>query len=97
LALERLPQLVVLTYTNRAADEMQQRTQQRILESGLRLEIVEAFNRAFFGTIHSFCVKLLTAHGHHLGLPGDLELITDDEELWSQFVQQHTQVGHSLG
>jgi len=97
LALERLPQLVVVTYTNRAADEMQQRTQQRILESGLRLEIVEAFNRAFFGTIHSFCVKLLAAHGHHLGLPGDLELITDDEELWSQFVQQHTRVGHSLG
>jgi ATP-dependent exoDNAse (exonuclease V) beta subunit len=34
-ALERLPQLVVVTYTNRAADEMQQRTRQRILEAGL--------------------------------------------------------------
>ena len=73
-ALERLPQLVVVTYTNRAADEMQQRTRQRILESGLPLEVIEAFNRAFFGTIHSFCVKLLAAHGHHLGLPADLEL-----------------------
>ena len=73
-ALERLPQLVVVTYTNRAADEMQQRTRQCILESGLPLEIIEAFNRAFFGTIHSFCVKLLAAHGHHLGLPADLEL-----------------------
>src|SRR5450432_25137 len=79
-ALERLPQLVVVTYTNRAADEMQQRTRQHILEGGLSLEVIEAFNRAFFGTIHSFCVKLLAAHGHHLGLPADLELITDDEE-----------------
>ena len=70
-ALERLPQLVVVTYTNRAADEMQQRTRQRILEAGLSLEVIEAFNRAFFGTIHSFCVKLLAAHGHHLGLPGE--------------------------
>ncbi len=96
-ALERLPQLVVVTYTNRAADEMQQRTRQCILESGLPLEIIEAFNRAFFGTIHSFCVKLLAAHGHHLGLPADLELITDDEELWNQFVQQQTTIGRSLG
>jgi ATP-dependent exoDNAse (exonuclease V) beta subunit len=96
-ALERLPQLVVVTYTNRAADEMQQRTRHSILESGLPLEIVEAFNRAFFGTIHSFCVKLLATHGHHLGLPADLELITDDEELWNQFVQQQTAIGRSLG
>src|ERR1043166_1241454 len=31
-ALEWLPQLVVVTYTNRAADEMQQRARQQILE-----------------------------------------------------------------
>jgi len=96
-ALERLPQLVVVTYTNRAADEMQQRTRQRILEAGLSLEVIEAFNRAYFGTIHSFCVKLLAAHGHHLGLPANLELITDDEDLWNQFVQQQTTIGRSLG
>jgi ATP-dependent helicase/nuclease subunit A len=96
-ALERLPQLVVVTYTNRAADEMQQRARRCILESRLPLEIIEAFNRAFFGTIHSLCVKLLAAHGHHLGLPSNLELITDDEELWNQFVQQQTTIGRSLG
>lgn len=95
-ALEWLPQLVVVTYTNRAADEMQQRTRQQILEAGLSLDIIEAFNRAFFGTIHSFCVKLLTAHGHHLGLPANLELITDDDDLWNKFVQQYTTIGRSL-
>jgi ATP-dependent helicase/nuclease subunit A len=95
-ALEWLPQLVVVTYTNRAADEMQQRTRQQVLEAGLSLDVIEAFNRAFFGTIHSFCVKLLAAHGHHLGLPANLELITDDAQLWNQFVQQYTTVGRSL-
>src|SRR5690348_10477168 len=55
---EWLPRLVVVTYTNRAADEMQQRTRQRILETGLPVEIMEAFGRAFFGTIHAFCMKL---------------------------------------
>ena len=94
---ESLPQLVVVTYTNRAADEMQQRTRQRILEARLPLEVIEAFSRAFFGTIHSFCMKLLAAHGHHLGLPANLELISDDAELWNQFVQQYTTIGRSLG
>src|SRR5216117_1334213 len=97
LALEWLPQLVVVTYTNRAADEMQQRTRQRILEAGLPLEIVEAFGRAFFGTIHAFCMKLLATHGHRLGLPARLETITDDDDLWNEFVEQQTEIGHSLG
>ncbi|HEY7001898.1 MAG TPA: UvrD-helicase domain-containing protein [Candidatus Udaeobacter sp.] len=96
-ALEWLPQLVVVTYTNRAADEMQQRTRQRILEAGLPLETVEAFGRAFFGTIHAFCMKLLTTHGHHLGLPAQLETITDDDDLWNEFIQQQTEIGRSLG
>jgi len=95
-ALEWLPQLVVVTYTNRAADEMQQRTRQQILEARLSFEILEAFNRAYFGTIHSFCMKLLAAHGHHLGLSQNLDLITDDADLWNQFVQQYTTVGRSL-
>ena len=76
VALEWLPQLVVVTYTNRAADEMQQRARQQILEDpklSKNPEVVDAFNRAFFGTIHSFCLKLLATHGHHLGLPQNLD------------------------
>ena len=96
-ALEWLPQLVVVTYTNRAADEMQQRTRQQILEAGLPLETVEGFGRAFFGTIHAFCMKLLATHGHRLGLPARLETITDDDDLWNEFVEQQTEIGHSLG
>lgn len=99
LALEWLPQLVVVTYTNRAADEMQQRTRQQILEDpklSKNPEVIDAFNRAFFGTIHSFCMKLLATQGHHLGLPQNLELITDDADLWNLFVQQYTTIGRSL-
>ena len=98
-ALEWLPQLVVVTYTNRAADEMQQRARQQILEDpklSKNPEVIDAFNRAFFGTIHSFCMKLLGTHGHHLGLPQNLDLITDDADLWNQFVQKYATVGRSL-
>ena len=78
-AAEILPRLVVVTFTNRAADEMQQRTRQALLQENLRQEVQTAFNRAFFGTIHSFCMKLLTDFGHYLGLPAPLELVEDDD------------------
>ncbi|HXM73941.1 MAG TPA: UvrD-helicase domain-containing protein, partial [Chthoniobacterales bacterium] len=59
--------------------------------------IQAAFNRAFFGTIHSFCMKLLTNYGHYLGLPSPLDLVAeDDEELWDAFVQQHHHIGRNL-
>src|SRR2546428_4846484 len=93
---EMLPRLVVVTFTNRAADEMQQRARQRIFEAGVSPHVLIAFNRTFFGTIHSFCMKLLGAHGHHLGLAARLDLITDDQELWNDFVQRTDSVGNSL-
>src|SRR5262250_487999 len=96
-AAEILPRLVVVTFTNRAADEMQQRTRQALLEENLRQDIQSAFSRAFFGTIHSFCMKLLTDFGHYLGLPAPLELVEDDEDLWQEFAQNQTRIGRSLG
>ena len=95
-AVRMLPRLVVLTFANRAADEMQQRAREQILLAKPRPEILAAFNRAWFGTIHAFCLKLLNDYGHYLGLPAPLELITDDDDLWNEFVQQQTQVGRSL-
>ena len=95
-AAEILPRLVVVTFTNRAADEMQQRTRQALLQENLRPEVQTAFNRAFFGTIHSFCMKLLTDFGHYLGLPAPLELVTEDDDLWQEFAQNQTRIGRSL-
>ncbi len=95
-AREWLPQLVVVAFTNRAADEMQQRARAEVLQSGVPAETLAAFNRAFFGTIHAFCVRLLETYGHYLGLPPTFEVITDDDELWNEFIQQQTTIGRSL-
>jgi ATP-dependent helicase/nuclease subunit A len=95
-AVKILPSLVVVTFTNRAADEMQQRTRQALLQENLRPDVQTAFNRAFFGTIHSFCMKLLTDFGHFLGLPAPLELVEDDNDLWQEFAQSQTRIGRSL-
>ncbi len=91
-----LPQLAVVAFTNRAADEMQQRARAEVLRARLPLEILAAFNRAFFGTIHAFCVRLLDTYGHYLGLPPKFEVIADDDEIWNEFVQQQTTIGRSL-
>jgi ATP-dependent helicase/nuclease subunit A len=91
-----LPNLVVVTYTKKAADEMHQRARNEILQRDVDLEILGRFNRAFFGTIHSFCVTLLRAHGHHLGLPPELDLVEDDEESWGAFLRQVSEVAPSL-
>src|SRR3954469_11015467 len=95
-AVSALPRLVVLTFANRAADEMQQRAREEMLRAQLPPEVLGAFNRAWFGTIHAFCFKLLNEYGHYLGLPAPLELLADDEDLWSEFIQQQTLVGRAL-
>jgi len=91
-----LPQLVVVAFTNRAADEMQQRARAEVLRAGVSVEVLAAFNRIFFGTIHAFCVRLLESYGHFLGLPPTFDVITDDDEVWNEFVQQQTTIGRSL-
>lgn len=90
---EWLPSLVVVTYTNRAADEMQQRARAKMLEAGMDATTRTAFNRAFFGTIHSFCLLLLKRYGHHLGLPARLEVVKDEEALWLEFVRELEKAG----
>lgn len=96
-AIDILPRLVVVTFTNRAADEMQQRTRHALLEGNFDSAVQTAFNRAFFGTIHSFCMKLLTDFGHYLGLSAPLELLGVEEEIWQEFAQSQTEIGYSLG
>jgi ATP-dependent helicase/nuclease subunit A len=82
-----LPTLAVVTYTNKAADEMQERARNALLDTPTGALLMGEFNRAFFGTIHSFCLTLLMTHGHYLGLPGKIELTEGDAEeaAWNHF------------
>ncbi len=83
-----LPKLAVVTYTNKAADEMHQRARNAIIAARAGLPALTAFNRAFFGTIHRFCVRLIRTHGHLCGLPTQFEAIEQEDELWTSFVRQ---------
>lgn len=63
--------VLALTYTVKAADELQGRL-------GLRLGNLA--RRVESDTIHGFCHNLLRAHGTRIGLPLEPELLTRDED-----------------
>lgn len=60
-----------LTFTNKAADEMQARL--NLLCNGLE-------ERAQIGTFHSFCMQMLQQHGSHIGVPSDFTIYSQDAD-----------------
>ncbi len=88
---ELLPRLVVVTYTNNAAREFKRRIRSTLLEK-LRHEktraILQRLEQTFFGTIHSFCMRLLWEHQADLRLPDQLTTPSAQlrHQMWKQFV-----------
>ena len=90
----RLRRTAVVTYTKKAAVQIGQRARQvllrRIQESGTAdLSALDQLERTFFGTIHSFCLKLANTYGQTIGINLNPTVIAEsDEELWEEFVEQ---------
>jgi ATP-dependent exoDNAse (exonuclease V) beta subunit len=85
-AVDRLSRLIVVTYSVRAAQQMQQKARVEIRTAAVSARIQRAFQQTFFGTIHSYCVRLLERFGHYLGLPSPVGLVEVDDELWHRFL-----------
>lgn len=62
--------ILLLTFTNKAAEEMKKRVQKLV---GLL--------PAFAGTFHSFCAKILRADGGHLGISPRFLIFDDQDQL----------------
>jgi ATP-dependent exoDNAse (exonuclease V) beta subunit len=86
IAQDRLSRLVVVTYSVRAAQEMQQRARAAIRAANVAPSVQRVFQQVFFGTIHSYCVRLLDRFGHYLGLPSPAALLEDHVECWNRFL-----------
>ena len=85
-AVDRLSRLIVVTYSVRAAQQMQQKARVAIRAAAVSARVQRAFQQTFFGTIHSYCVRLLERFGHYLGLPSPVALLEADDELWNRFL-----------
>lgn len=80
-----LPKLVVVTYTKKAADEMFSRVRTELDRAQPHAEVHAHLAQAFFGTIHSFCQRLLLLAGPLCGFPSEAEIATDSGRLWEDF------------
>jgi DNA helicase-2/ATP-dependent DNA helicase PcrA len=65
-------QILALTFTDKAAGEMEERVDQLLPLGSYDLWI---------STFHSFCERILKQHGLHIGLPNDFELL-DKTRQW---------------
>jgi len=92
---EMLRKTAVVTFTKKAAAQIGQRARAVLLKrvgetGGKDLAPLDHLERAFFGTIHSFCLKLAQTYGQTLGINLNPEVVSDDndEALWEEFLEQ---------
>ncbi len=93
---EQLRKTAVVTFTKKAAAQIGQRARavlvRRRAETGRTdLAPLDDLERAFFGTIHSFCLLLAQRYGQALGLnlnPAVIEGADMEEALWEEFLEQ---------
>ena len=69
--------VIALTFTNKAAEEMQSRL----------ADCDEAGDRAWLATIHSVAQRILEQYGHTIGLPKELHIYERDKDRMEVFVQ----------
>ncbi|MDX2186081.1 MAG: UvrD-helicase domain-containing protein [Opitutaceae bacterium] len=94
-ARELLARTAVVTYTKKAARQIGQRARSVLLsrlagQGAKDLSPLDSLERAFFGTIHSFCVQLAQRYGHRLGVHLNPEVLDEqsDEAVWMDFLSQ---------
>lgn len=73
-------EILLLTFTNKAAEEMKQRMNKLISVDKSKTKNDKS-NEVFAGTFHSFCCRVLRSDGHYLGIPTNFAIYdTDDQE-----------------
>lgn len=63
--------ILMLTFTNKAANEMKERIQKLLHSSSL----------PFAGTFHALCVRILRIDGKHIGIPNDFVIYDEQDQL----------------
>ena len=99
----KLSWLVVVTYGKLAAEELRIRTRDLVLQhlhqgAAGRQTLLADLRGAFFGTIHSFCLKLIRDEGRYLGLPENISLLEERDfgTWWERFTESDELLGLSL-
>lgn len=100
----KVDNILLLTFTNKAADEMKTRLKKLLVPATPRRSppqtntirgvayrtIYPPNNLPFAGTFHSFCSRVLRQNGHHLGIPPGFTIYdtSDQKDAIKQAMQQ---------
>lgn len=80
--------ILAVTFTNKAAEEMQTRVSNLLLRGGVSPE------RPWISTFHSLCARLLRREAQAAGLPRDFAIYDDDDQLAAvKLAMQRLKVG----
>lgn len=84
-------QILVLTFTDAAAEEMRSRIAQQLRSrfakspDGFLLGQLLGLDAAYISTIHSFCRRIITEHFYLLGIDPAFRIIAEDEQKLLKF------------
>jgi ATP-dependent exoDNAse (exonuclease V) beta subunit len=79
--------LLVVTYTKKAALEMKERVRAALVQLKGYSIFAKYFNSIFFGTIHSLAGEIISQYGFYKGIPLTLELHPEGDS-WQQFLAE---------
>ncbi len=72
------PQILLVTYTEKAAGELRDRIRRSLAKAG---KLGSDFSEMAICTIHSFCKKILDEYAFESGAPMSIEIYTDEKSL----------------
>ena len=68
-------EIVMITFTNKAASEMKER-----IKHGLKTAGESASSLGYVGTFHSFCCMILRRNGHYMGIDNTFSIYDDSDQ-----------------
>ena len=88
--IDSLDQVLVITYTHAAADEIRERIRARLRRDERLAHHALEVDAAWISTIHGMCIRILKSHAFELGLDPELALINETraEELLEKAVDR---------
>ena len=83
--------LLAVTYTEKAANELRERTIKLAIEkikNALSPNLIlSEINKVFFGTIHSLAARFIKNYGKHIGISPDFT-IDEGQNIWESFLEK---------
>ena len=86
--LSGLDEVLVITFTHAAAEEIKEKIRARLREAGLEEQAL-AVDSAWISTIHGMCSRILRAHAFELGL--DPAFVVLDESVAGELLEGATE------